>query len=808
MNPRSARTAAALLLEAVAIVLLLLVVLGRPWPSERKAVSVYVLADRSTSVASTANDEVVAATVSTALRTHVPTEVRVVEFAGLAATPRRVAIGTTRERSPSDGALEPQATNIEAALEQAVGSLPPGTPAAAVVVSDGNATDGDTARALRSAADAGVPVLWRALVPVNDRPRIVEVLAPPTARPGQDVPVTIRLAGELTRPATLRLSARDGAADAASARIAAGLPGEVAMQLRTSAPGTLVLDVELDDAERGAALDHWPDAAAIDVEPPAEILYVAAAPRPYARSLDEGGWRIEGTTPAGLDAKAGNLGHYAAVVLDDVPASAARPETWGALAAAVREQGTGLLVLGGELSFGAGSYRDSKLEAVLPVVSRPGALGDAAAVVFVVDKSGSMGASAAGVDRFRLAQRAVIETAATLTDRDSAGLVAFDVGARDLLPLQDAAAFRQAVARPWPVQPRGGTRLGPALDAALKQLDAATAPRRLVVLVTDGFVNESANRALQERLARGKVELVALAVGPDADVAALTALFPANRSTILRVGEAAELPAMMRQGLETRRAPIERGRIAVQERRPLPFARDAGPTWPTVAAYDVTMPAPDAVVYLESERGDPLVAFRQAGIGRVVAVTPGLGAWTPEWLRWRRWPELAGGLVEWVASANVEDGRAASVEDLPRSLRLDVDATSGGKWSEETGGRVRVQYPSGRVEDMALVPSAPGRASAEIEDAGTGLYAFTVETAGAATSLVHLRRAPRELGATAPNPDIADWRRAGLVRDWSPAAFEKALGELRPAERHPSRAVLLALALFLLGVLVDRARGK
>ena len=85
------------------------------------------------------------------------------------------------------------------------------------------------------------------------------------------------------------------------------------------------------------------------------------------------------------------------------------------------------LVLGGAQSFAAGSYGDSKLESLLPVLSRPSGLGAATAIVFVVDKSGSMGATSAGVDRFRLAQRAVTETATMLTDRDSAALVVFVV---------------------------------------------------------------------------------------------------------------------------------------------------------------------------------------------------------------------------------------------------------------------------------------------------------------------------------------------------------------------------------------------
>jgi hypothetical protein len=606
----------------------------------------------------------------------------------------------------------------------------------------------------------------------------------------------------------IELSSRDGNAEPVTVRVAPGAPGPLSLRVRAVSPGTLVLDATLRDESSSRIVDAWQDAVAIDVAAPAEFLFVAAGPSALARSLRDGGWTLDSVTPSGLDAKAGSLDRYAAVVLDDVPASAVRPATWAALERAVRDAGTGLLVLGGRQSFAAGSYGDSKLESLLPVLSRPSGLGDAAAIVFVVDKSGSMGATSAGVDRFRLAQRAVMETARMLTDRDSAALVAFDAEPRALLPMQGAQAFRDAVARPWPAQPKGGTRIAPALEAAVAQLESATAQRRIVVLVTDGFVDQQPDSALEARLTRAQVELIALGVGPDADMAALARLVPPERGTILRVAEAAELPVMMRQGLENRRAPIERGRITVRAGAPMPFQSSVGNPWPTVAAYDVTTPAPRAIVHLESGRGDPLIASARVGLGLVVAVTPGLGAWTPDWLRWRDWPELAGGLAEWVSSSGTSSGLSVAVTDLPRTLRVDVDVASDGKWSSAASGQLRVQHPSGRITDTPLDASAAGRLSAEIDEPEDGLYRISVIAPDAARRFVHLRAPRREFGDGRPSPDIAEWAQAGLVREWSPATFQAALDGLPYSESNPDRAMVFALALFLLGLLIDRSRGQ
>ncbi len=789
MTLRVDRKLATVLLELAAIVLLALVVAGRPWPTERHDAVVRVLADRSASAPADAVDAAVAQALETVRAVAGPVDVQFVEFAGRA------------------GPIEPHSTNLEQALEGALGGPGAARPAAIVMVSDGNATEGDTRRGLRAAADAGVPVLWRAVSPQATTPRIVEVLAPGAATPGQLVSVAVRLAGTSARPLQLRLSMPEDASRPTAVDVAPGRLGLQSLRWRAGDAGIRLLDVELRDAATAAVLDAWRNAAVIDVEPPATVLYVASGPSALERSLRAGGWRIESITPAGLDARSATLGRYAAVVLDDVPAGAASDATWTALGAAVRDEATGLLVLGGERAFAAGAYRDSALEPLLPVISKPTGLGDSAAVAFLVDKSGSMGASAAGVDRFRLAQRAVIDTAATLTGRDAASLLAFDVEARVLLSLQDAAPFRAAVSRPWAAQPRGGTRLRPALVAALAQLETAEAARRIVVLVTDGFLGEAPDPALLARLDRARIELVALAVGPDADVAALARLVPGERGTVLRVREAAELPSMMRQGLERRRAPIERGRIALQERRPLPFLSHATGEWPAIAAYDVTVAAPGTVVHLGSQRGDPVIASRMAGLGRVVAVTSGLGAWTPGWLHWREWPSLAGGLVGWVQPAGDPMGIAVSVSDRPTVLDINVDVADGGRWDASPEGSVRVRQPSGQVTEQPLVVAGPGRMSTEVDQPADGLYTLAVSTARGSQRVLHLRQPRRELGALHANPEIATWRASGLVRDWSPNEFRAALRSARPAVRSPVRAIALALVLFLLALLVDRGKS-
>jgi uncharacterized membrane protein len=539
----------------------------------------------------------------------------------------------------------------------------------------------------------------------------------------------------------------------------------------------------------------------IEVVPRAPILYAQAATGgALARSLLRGAWPLELIAAEQLDAQADRLDGYQAVILDDVALSDAGPRFWNALAGAVRKRGAGLLVLGGERSFARGGYRGSVLESVLPLLSEPPALEHSANVVFAVDKSGSMGPDSGGVDRFALAQRAVLEAARGLGERDALGLLVFDVAPRVLIPLGPAPAAMHALQRAWPATPRGGTRLAPALDAAIGELEASGSGRRLLVMVTDGAVDEAPLAGLRERLERARIETIWLAVGPQADLAALQRVVGPDSGLVLHVSQAADLPLSMRSALERRRARVERGPMAVQQRSPLPFAPGTLHDWPPVAAYLTTRPRPEAVVAVRSARGDPLIAFQSIGAGRAAALSSGLGRWTPQWLAWREWPRLAGGLADWIVGAQAGAAARLSIADAPGGPQILADVSA-----DDASVTIEVGTPSGQVQVVPVQPVAVGRWRAALPDAGPGLYRVALSTPSGRQRLLHLRRQPVEGEPPGLHPALQDeWRAAGLIRAWDPrwlARRSDAAGDEPAVDR---TLLVLALALFLCGVAIDR----
>jgi hypothetical protein len=788
MNGGVSRTTVAALLQALALVLLLLALAGVVLLDGEARRPLLVLVDRSSSVPPAAADAAVAQ-----LRRNAPGgRLETVEFAGKAGAPD----------------VEPSATNLELAVEAALAAHAQRPYAAAVIVSDGRSNAGDTERALANARQAGLPLLWLTAARPAPRAWIADVQAPERARRGQQVTIAVPLAGETLAALRVTATLRDSGGADRSVVAAPDARGVAAIPLTAEHGGLLRVSLALMDTTTGVVLETRPDAVAIDVIEPARILYLRGSSAPLAAGLAAGGWQIE-TVPArrAVDFRE-RLAGYDAVVLDDVSRDDADDRFWQAIGAAVRTRGLGLLVLGGERAFSRGGYRESTLESVLPVLSEPASLEPPAHVVFAVDKSGSMGEGSRGVDRLSLAERAVLETLGTLGTRDSAGVVAFDVEPRLLEPLAPANAVRRALGGEWPITARGGTRLAPAIELAAAQLERAGPGRRMLIVVTDGFVDDAPLESLRRRLAASRIETIALAVGPDADAAALARLTGVDGGVVLRVAEAAELPATMSASLERRRARIERGVIEVQAESLPDVLSVLKSGWPPIAAYAVTRPRPQATTWARSARADPVIAAWQAGAGRVIAVTSGLGVWTPQWLSWDAWPELAGGLTDWVTGDAATGTSALSATDLPDGLRVALDSARDGRWSGPESMSVSVETPTGRIETFELLRRAPGRLEGTLAVTEPGPYRLVASSESGVQRALHLRSSRAEQEGWGVDPRVERWIRAGLLQPWDRAALDSSSLRRAGGDAAPDRWLVgLALLSFLAGVATDRLRG-
>jgi hypothetical protein len=542
----------------------------------------------------------------------------------------------------------------------------------------------------------------------------------------------------------------------------------------------------------------------VDVAGPPAVLYVAGSPAPLAASLVAGGWDVDAVAPAALADALADGPPPAVVVLDDVAVDDARGAGWDALDARVRRDGAGLLVLGGPRAFVAGGYRGSVLEGLLPVTAEGHAPGARAAVLFLVDTSGSMERDRAGGRRLALAWRAVAAAARAVPSGDLVGVSTFALEPSARVPLGPPGAAAAWLDGDLPAA-AGGTRLAPALEHARVALAGAAAGERWLVVVTDGFVGGEDIGSATDRLAAAGIRVIALAVGADVDLPALERLTAAG-GHLLRTDDVAALPRLVGRSIGAPDAGVRRGDVVPRPASPLPFAGREG-AWPPVSAYAVTRARADAVVHLATDDGAPLFATRHAGVGRVAALPAGLGGWAAAWSRWPGWPDFAGGLAAWLAGGAGDARVDVRAEDVPAGLRVIAETVGvDGEWLDATEATVTLVDPAGRARVVRLAAAAPGRFAATLPATLAGVHRVTVSVGDGAVGVRSaLRTADRE---HRPAPDaFGAWRDAGLLATWPPTGRPPALVAGRGTIPARPWLALATLAAWL-AVLVLELRGR
>jgi hypothetical protein len=476
--------------------------------------------------------------------------------------------------------------------------------------------------------------------------------------------------------------------------------------------------------------------ASVDVGPAPRVVVVssAAPDPPIARILADRGVRAVVETPSLLPTSTSGYVSADAVVLDDVPAASLSRSQIAALTRAVRDDGLGLLTLGGKHAYSLGGYARSPLDRLLPVASLvPGELQRRnLAIELVLDRSGSMSDTAGGVRKITMAQSAARQVAQFVTThRDELGIVAFDIIPRQLLSMRrlaPGASGKHVLARIATLQANGGTDIYLGLRAGLRQLLQSRSPNRHLILLSDGISQPHSYTALLKEIAKRHITVATVALGTQVDAALLRGIAAATGGNFYQTSNARELPRIFVKETRLSAKPVQvTGRQRVVPQGSSPIVRSlAGTTLPSLTGNVVTRLRVGAQVDLLARSGsattDPALAQWGYGTGRVVSWTPGLGApWATAWTaRTALWNDavryVARGLPTPTATATASEGEATV-------LRVDLVAA---RPSAETSISAVLERRTTR-ERITLEEVAPNLYSAAIGALPPGSYGLTLQ---------------------------------------------------------------------------------
>jgi Mg-chelatase subunit ChlD len=726
-------------------------------------------------------------------------------------------------------------TDLAAALRLGLALMPADTAKRLVLLSDGHATRGLAREQAAQYAALEIPI---DVVPLRYRHAaevfVDQVAAPATAQ--RDQVIRLQVVIQSTRATAARLILeRNGQRVELDPRSPAGArrialqpgPNRVAIPIGLSGTGVHRFRVTVETvapADDSQAANNTGRAVTI-VGEPTQVLVVHDPGSPDPPTDRQAAAILVAALEAeGIDAKLATvdqlpdnplaLNDTAAVVLSNVSAVALGSARQALLANYVRDQGGGLIVLGGDQSFSVGGYANTDLEAVLPVQTERDKLNlPSLGLVIVIDRSGSM----AG-EKLRMARRAAIEAVRMLSRRDRVGVVAFDGSPSWLVPLQ-VAADQGAIARQLArLESGGGTNLFPAMEQALAALAGADTNLKHMIVLTDGRSTPGNFGLLADQSRQQRISVSTIAVGPDADRVLLAEIAQRSGGRMYVADRAQRLPQIFA------RETILASRSGLYEK---PFRPVPQPTMneQIVQGFDpeAIPPLNGHVLALSKElaqtplvRGGetenyPILAYWQVGLGRTVAFTSGL--W-PKWGRaWVAWPGFAKLWTQAVRYA----ARAGNPADLEVATRISAGTGRAAVSARHLPPAAQrsltiagsVVGPDGATTPLTLRPTDAGRYEATFpaDDPGAYLlhlpYRYQIngrqETGAVSTGVVqsyspeyrHLEHNEGQLaelarltGGRVLNPDYP----AAVFEQWS----------IRPTEvRRPIWDVLVRVALFL-----------
>ncbi|HEY4227568.1 MAG TPA: VWA domain-containing protein, partial [Candidatus Limnocylindrales bacterium] len=423
------------------------------------------------------------------------------------------------------------ATDIGAALRLAGALFPDASQKRIVLISDGNDTTGQGQREAALAAAQGIQVDTRAIGLVDrDEVLVDRLTTPSTARLGEEIEATADVTSSVAQPATLRLYADGTLVSTQRVDLPAGTR-QFTFHVTPTEPGFHTFRAVVEAAQDTFSQNNRADSNTIIKGEP-RVLVLAGNESVAAQlvaGLKAEGQNVDSMVPEALPTDFAGLVTYDSIVVVDVPRLRFNDRQLSALQVYVRDLGRGLVMIGGPESYGAGGYTKTPMEETLPVdmgVRNRQREPDIALVV-VIDKSGSMdachcnsfnggvggGGQLAGVRKVDIGKEAILRAAAALSATDELGVVAFDESAHWVVQTQPLGNVTDLEGDIASINPNGTTNIYSGLDAAVASLEKATATRRHIILLTDGWSRSGQYDAILARMKADGITLSTVGAG-------------------------------------------------------------------------------------------------------------------------------------------------------------------------------------------------------------------------------------------------------------------------------------------------------
>jgi uncharacterized membrane protein len=708
---------------AVRMIVLLALVLGiagLQWLRPLEGMNVFVLLDRSDSIPSAQQEG------GRTFVNRTAAEKKKNDRAGVLVFGTEAAIESSANQivdlQKINAVVGSERTDLASAIRLGSAAFPETGQKRLVLLSDGNENMGDAISAALAARTLGVSI---DVVPMGiERGNDVSVQKlglPNRVKEGQTFETKIFVQADKPQTATVRLYQNDAPLGEQRVQLSAGKNLFTFPQTLTK-PGFYSYTVQVEAAGDGVPQNNRATSF-VTVRGDPRILIVSAEPnqdKQLAAALQGSRLQINLVGLERLPTTLAELQSYDSVFISNLAAGDLGGDVMRLLESAVRDFGVGLVCVGGDQTYAAGGYRGTPLETTLPVNMELDSkkVLPSGAVVLVMHGMEFMNGN-------QIARDCAQGVLAALGPQDELGVVLWNGSEQWLFPLTKVAN-KAALARQIAGMNQGDL---PSFQGVMSKgydaLKASTANMKHMIVFSDGDPGAPTQKLMQDMVgSRVTVSTVLIAghAGPDT----MMWIAEQGRGRFYNVNNAAQLPQIFIK--ET--AVILKSAIFEEPIAPKLVAASelirgiGGGEYPKLHGYVCTTPKPRAETPLVSDKGDPLLAHWQFGLGRAVAFTSDAKPrWARDWLGWAKYRQFWSQIAQW-SLRRLENTDFTSEVNIDRGEgHLTVEALDEqGNYRNFLNLQAVVVSPKGERQTVRLEQTGPGHYEVRFPTKEVGSY--------------------------------------------------------------------------------------
>ncbi len=722
----TARRWLAFALRLVIVTAIVLAIAGLQWKQPMEGVNVMFVLDRSDSVPSAQQEAAFKYAVNLSNTKKKEDRVGFLVFGGDAALETTVRETIDPDKQKIFAVVSADRTDIAGAVRLGTAAFPENGQKRLVVLSDGNENMGDALNAVISAKPLGVTidVIPLGVARGNDV-SLQRLTLPPRVKKGQTIEAKVFVQSDYKQKGTLTLYRDEQFLGKQEVELEPGKNLFTFPQTLTEA-SFITYRAQIDVP--GDIIPQNNRATAfVNVRGDPRILLVtsdATQDATLAAALRSANIELRVIGPDRFPESLAELQSYDSIFLSNIAAGDLGDRLMKFLESAVRDFGVGLVCVGGDQTYMAGAYKGTPLETTLPVnmeLDSKKVLPSGAVVLVMHGMEFGNGNQVA-----RDCAQGVL---AALGPQDELGLIMWDGTERWVFDLQKVGN-KQAASRAIAGMNQGdlGDFQG-VMSRAYEALKKSSASLKHMIVFSDGDP-AAPQQQLMSDIVAAKITASSVLISGHFGPQTMQFIADQGRGRFHNVVSPADLPQIFIKETMV----ILKSAIYEEPFRPKLVAASelvrgiGGADYPTLHGYVCTQPKPRAEVPLLTEKGDPLLAHWQYGLGRAVAFTSDAKPkWARMWMNWDKYRQFWTQTAQW-SLRRVENADLTTEVNIDKGEGvLTVDALDkDGNYRNFLSLQTVVVSPKGTPQMVRLEQTGPGHYEARFPTREVGSYSLNL----------------------------------------------------------------------------------